>query len=335
MATAEVITAKVTDVAYPIHEAKIAEWAGQYLPLTIDDINDSKALAVVHDARMIVKNARGEIEKRRKALKEDSLRYGREVDSVAKYLTSKLEPIEAHLAEQENKVTQEKERIRQAKLEEARALTQARVDALAAVGYSAAFVECETMSQEAYAERLTKATEAYRVTEQEKAAAEAERLRKQAEEDAQRKAESDRLAAERAELARIRQAQDAEAARLAAAQKKIDDAEAAKRRAEEIERARVEAAERSRIETEQRIEREKAEAKAKAAAEEAEAARLAALRPDCDKLNALADALSMVERPKVSTHAAKARAQCEFAIGAAIDTIRGIAKSLAGSSHDD
>ena len=329
MAT-DVINERVTSVSYPIHEAKIAEWADQYLPLTIDDINDSKALAVVHDARMTVKNARVEIEKRRKALKEDSLRYGREVDSVAKYLTGKLEPIEAHLAEQENKVTQEKERIRQAKLEEARAKVQARVDALHKVGCIVPFAECEAMTEEAFTARLASETASHEAVK----AAEAERLRVQAAETERLRLEAEAMAAERAALEKIKKEQEAEAARLAAERKAIDDAEAAKRRAEEMEKAKAEAAEKARIETEQRIEREKAEAQAKAAAEEAEAARLAALRPDCDKLNALADAIAAVERPSVSKDARKAMAACDKAIATAVAAIRKAAKSLATGGDD-
>ena len=193
MAT-DVINERVTSVSYPIHEAKIAEWADQYLPLPIDDINDSKALAVVHDARMTVKTARVEIEKRRKALKEDSLRYGREVDSVAKYLTGKLEPIEAHLAEQEKKVTQEKERIRQAKLEEARAKVQTRVDALFAVGCIAPHSLCEMMTEDDFKARLATETANHDAAK----AAEADRRRVQAAETDRPRLEAEAMAAERA-----------------------------------------------------------------------------------------------------------------------------------------
>jgi len=43
-----------------------------------------------------------EIEKTRKALKEQSLRKGQAIDSIAKYLTSLVSPIEEYLKQQED-----------------------------------------------------------------------------------------------------------------------------------------------------------------------------------------------------------------------------------------
>lgn len=321
----DVINERVTVVSYPVAETKIAEWREQFMPLELDDINDTKTLALIHQSRITVKNARIEIERRRKLLKEDSLRYGREVDAVAKHLTSQLVPIESHLEEQENKVAREKERIRLAQVEDQRVKTQARVDALAAVSCILPFAECEQMNEQQFTDRLASETARH---ESELAAA-AERARLQALEDARLKAEAEKLAAERAALERERMAQQAEAERIAAEKRKLEEAEAAQRRAAELEAAKAAAAERARIETEQRIEREKAAAKAKSEAEEAERVRLAALAPDCDKLNALADAIEAISIPSVSRDARIALAACEKAIDAAVATIRKSAQSLA------
>jgi hypothetical protein len=132
---------------------------------------------------------------------------------------------------------------------------------------------------------------------QQRAAAEAHRLA----EEARVRAEQEAMAKERAELERLRQEQAAESARIAAAQKKLDDAENAKRRAEEMDRARAEAAERARLETEQRLAREAAAAEARKKAEAEESAREEAERPYRDRVfafSATVAALAVPEGPQ-------------------------------------
>lgn len=135
------------------------------------------------------------------------------------------------------------------------------------------------------------AKEAIRKAARLKAEAE-ETARREAEEArlrAEREAEEARLRAERAELEAERARQKAEQDKIDAArreveaeQKRLADIEAARLRKIEDERIAAEAAERARIETEARIAREAAEK---------EAARLKAeaLKPDREKLLAVAD----------------------------------------------
>lgn len=124
-----------------------------------------------------------------------------------------------------------------------------------------------------------------------KAKAEAERLA----EEAARQAERDAIEAERAKLEAERRAIEEEKARI----------ERDKAHRAEVERAALLAAEQAAFATEQRLKHE-AEQKARAEQEEKErAARVAAARPDREKLVAFAEEISNLRLPEVEGEAAK------------------------------
>ena len=56
-------------IKFSVTDTAIAEMADAYMGLTVKGIGDTKGLKIVHDARMVVKNHRVAIEKKRKALK--------------------------------------------------------------------------------------------------------------------------------------------------------------------------------------------------------------------------------------------------------------------------
>jgi len=69
---------------FNLPDTAIALMATAYLPLTIADVNDTEGFKAVHEARMVVKSKRVDVEKVRKELKADALEYGRKVDAEAK-----------------------------------------------------------------------------------------------------------------------------------------------------------------------------------------------------------------------------------------------------------
>lgn len=319
-------------------DAAIAKMAEQYMVLRIDGIDDKKGFDIVHKARMDVKNHRVAVEKKRKELKADAWAYGKMVDSEAKRLTAMLEPIEEHLAAEEQAVLDEKARIQREKEEAAQRVLDERVAALQAVGVTPSVGLVRAWSDEQYAEQLATAT---RIYEEEKAKAEAEaeeRARKEAEEAEARRKEQERLAAERAEVERQRaemeaqrqkeeearraerEAMEAELRKQEALRMEREAEEQAKLRAEreklEAERRKLEqeqrereAAERARLEMEERLRRE-AEEKARREAEaEAERKRLEELAPDKEKLEALAKAVTNTAIPSFSPAQAHLRAK--------------------------
>lgn len=261
-------------------DGAIAELAQKYLPLSIADVNDRVGYVMVHRARMDIKNKRCAVENMRKELKADALDYGRNVDAEAKRITALLEPIETHLLEQEQTIDAEKERIKNAARLKAEAEAKAKADAEEAARKAAQ--EAEAAALRAERQKL----------EAERLAMEAERSRVAAEQ----KAAQDKIDAER-------RATETE-------QKRMADIESARLRAIEMEKATAEAAEKARIETEARIAREAAAKlaaeKARAEAEEAARIKAEALRPDRDKLLAVAAAVNAIDIPELSSPAAGA-----------------------------
>lgn len=301
---------------FSISDAAIAEMAEAYLPLTIAGVQDIEGFRRVHEARMAVKNKRVEVEKVRKALKADAIEYGRKVDAEAKRITGLLEPIESHLEGQESAYQAEKERIKNEARLKAEAEARAKAEA------EAARVRAE---QEAEAARLRVEREKL---EAERRAMDAERLRiarEEAEERARQKAEQDKIEAER-------RAVEAEKQRL------IEE-EAARLAAIDRERREKEAAEQARIETEARVAREiaarEAAAKAKAEAEEAARLRAEALRPDREKLLAVAVAVKDIEIPAVSVAAKAAADQIYRLLAQTALKIQKIADAVGRESCDD
>lgn len=263
---------------FDIADAAIAKMAEQYLPLKIVDVTDAAGFKAVHDARMVVKSRRVEVEKVRKELKADALEYGRKVDAEAKRITALLEPIETHLQDEENAYRAEQERIK----------NEARLK-----------VEAEERARK-------EAEEAARKAEQ-------ERIRKEQEAEAARlQTERDKIEAERREIEEERRkAQEtieAERRKVEEEKRRIAEAEAAKRRQEELELAKAEAAERAKKETEERLAREAAEAKAKAIAEENASKVAEAARPDREKLATVANCVRGVDVPAMSTEQGAAAA---------------------------
>jgi hypothetical protein len=277
---------------FALTNAAIAECRAAYMPLTIAGVNDAEGFKRVHTARIVIKNYRVDVEKVRKTLKADSLEYGRKVDAEARRIVSLLDPIEAHLTHEESVYEAAKEAIRNA------ARLKAEAEAAAAKEAEEARIKAEQVAE----------TERLRV-ERERLSAEAFR----------QKAEQDRI--------------DAANRAIEIEQKRLADIESARLRKIEDERILKEAVERARIETEQRIAREAAE---KAAAEKveafaAEAARIRAdaIRPDREKLLAVAFAVNAIEIPAVSSDASDFAKRVRTVLQQAAESIRQIVAEMA------
>lgn len=284
-------------------DAAIAEIASQYMQMKIQGIDDREGFKAVHDARMVVKGTRVEIEKTRKEMKADALEWGRRVDAEARRLTSLLEPIEAHLQAEEDRIIAEKEAIRNAAKLKAEAEARAKREA-------------EEAAMRAEQERLA---EERRKIEAERAALEAAK-RRMAEEEAarQRAIAEERRKAEEAELERKR-AIELEKARAEAAELAKAETEARmKREAEERE-----AEERRKAETAE-LSRQAAELARRQA--EAEAARREAMRPDREKLLKLADEIAKINIPDTPNTPAHVRVQVSHVVLECAQRIREIVK---------
>ena len=96
---------------YNIADAYIAELSDHHMSLKVDGVNDIAGYKVARRARIEIKGKRVEVEKKRKDLKTDSVKFGKAIDTEARRIISLLLPIEEHLISQEKIVDDEKERI--------------------------------------------------------------------------------------------------------------------------------------------------------------------------------------------------------------------------------
>jgi hypothetical protein len=252
----------------------------------------------VYNARIVVKNARVDIEKERKERKAKVLELGRQIDAEPKRLTALLAPIEAHLQAEEDRIDAERLAIKNA--------AKIKAEAEAAAKKSSEEAALRAEQERVAAERVA--------LDAERAAMEAEKRRVQ-EEEATRQ-----LAAA------------AEQARIDTARRRLADAERERQHNEEILRTRVETAERVKKETEARLKREAIEnaAAEKLRAEVAEAKRIKAeqLRPDQEKLASVATAVRQIVVPQVSSGAYESAGQIQELLWNAARTIEEIAGQL-------
>lgn len=336
---------------FDLPAAAIAELASQFDSLTIEGIDDKKGYGDVHAALMHVRGKRTSIERTRKLLKEDSLAFGRAVDSEAKRLTALLEPIETKLASKREAIDNEKERIRVEKAEaEARRLQeiadaenariQTRADAMAAYGAVYDWTRLKTMQETEFETELAEAKKVWGIEQDRLKQAELDRAEEQQRLETQR-VEQQRIADEQAAQAKaLREQQeriDAAAAEVEREKQRIEDErlakEAEQRRAEELEAAKKAAAEKAIEEERQRAEnlrlaneakarQERADAEAKELADREAAELEASQRPDKDKLAEWAEALLAVPAPALTT------AKFQKALEARLAEVTAIANSV-------
>lgn len=219
-------------VVFSITDARIEQMKAECAGLVA---TDKASYETLRKSLSVVRTARTEIEKRRKFLKEDALKYGRRIDEMAKKLTARVVAIEDPLKAESERYEKEQERIRFEKENAERLAREAEAKAA-------------REAEEARLKALRDAEEA-RLAEQRKQF-EAER----AEAEEKQRIENSRLAAERAEIAeqnRIeRERMEAERAKFLEEQRIEREQIEAARRAERERLAKIEAeqlAERNRL----------------------------------------------------------------------------------------
>ena len=95
-------------------DTAIAAMRDAYMPLVIHGVEDAEGFKAVHEGRMVCKQQLTAVEKTRKALKQESLDYGRRVDGEAKRIVGLLQPVYDHLESEESVYNQARELIRNA-----------------------------------------------------------------------------------------------------------------------------------------------------------------------------------------------------------------------------
>lgn len=158
---------------FTVTNSNIAEIKQKYSGLVINGIDDKEGYKAVSDARKFVKSKRVEVEKKRKELKEDSLRFGRAVDAEARRITGELSPIENRLSQTQKSIDDELAAIKKKKADDERIKreheekakldkAQSRINELLNVGYSdLTIIEAMSISDENFDKILRSETKKY------------------------------------------------------------------------------------------------------------------------------------------------------------------------------
>lgn len=99
---AELTTQEALKEAFLPFFEKAEEWKSKAEGLIVTDVSQIKEMKLAKEARLSLKDVRVSVEKKRKELKEDSLKKGKAIDGIASVLKNLIEPIEQHLEKQEN-----------------------------------------------------------------------------------------------------------------------------------------------------------------------------------------------------------------------------------------
>ena len=333
---------KESEIRFSVTVETIKPMAEKYLALKIKGLNDVAGREAVKEAAKACQKARTTVDNEREAAKKEYLEAGRRIQEAAKTMWEMIAPVEEHLKAELKRIADEEKRINDEQVE---VRFQKRAMLFASVGgFVPGRIEKELVrvaTEERIEELLDEAKEYHeRIAAEEKAKREeAERI--EAEQKAieeRNRIESDNLAAERAEFERLKveeaerqraaqakidEANRIENERLSAIQKKIDDDKRAAEVAAEIERKAKEKAEQ--IEK-QRIANERIAAEMKAKEE--------ALKPDREKIMALASRLESIQLSALESLGLRKSVEDEIgtditdAIAECVGVIRQIAKQL-------
>ncbi len=294
-------------VKYNTNAAEIAKMSDIYMHLTIEDIDDKEGIELVHSARMTMVKHRVAVNKLRKSANEDAQVFIKANNANAKRLIGLMEPIEAHLKNEEEVIADELKRIEAQKEFVEKQRIQERVDALFALGVVMPFFDIAMMPDANYEEMLETAKTKYK----------AEQLRLEEEKKA-KEAEEKKLADERVEIEKVKEEQaaiaKAQEGKEKALQAEKDKLEANKKAEEERKnreafekKAAADAKIQAEKDAEEKVERELKEKKEFEEKEVAEKARIEALKPDKEKLLMFADKIQDLKAYNLSVVSPKAR----------------------------
>jgi len=146
---------------FSITDSAIAELKDSYIHLLINGVGDKNGYANVKNARAHMKSVRLDVEKKRKDLKEDSLKFGRAVDKEAKRITTLLMEVESHLEAQMTTIDKEIARLEREEHEAKMKKVQDRVSSLSRVGAHIDLAVVSKMNDEDFTTLLNSSTEQF------------------------------------------------------------------------------------------------------------------------------------------------------------------------------
>jgi hypothetical protein len=311
-------------------EVSLIELKARCSGLKIAGIEDKVGFKAVREARLTLKDARVQIQKDGKSLRENAIKFQKAVIEKENQLIGIIEPIEKELLQEEETYNNLVEQERARKEREENERIQKRIDALAKFNHGLDVYEAKIMPEEDFQALLGHA-EAEFIKDQERIAAEKaeeekrkaealeaqrlyeERIKKEREEldrqkaeyEAQRKADLELAEKARKEREYIeeqnRKEQQRKEAELRAEREKLE----AEKRAIELEKAKQEAADKARLDEQNRIKREAEEKELRDLKAKEEAARQEALKPDKTKFLEYIESFNQRPGPDLTNPEAK------------------------------
>ena len=310
-------TAKMLQESFNPLFTKAQEWKLEADKIIVTDESQTEMMAKAREIRLSLQKVRTDADKKRIALKEDSLRYGKAVQGIYNVIEFLVKPIEKHLENQEKFIERQEEQKRLV-------IKQKREsEILPYAEFVPGGFDFGIMTEEDYQRLLAgfkiqyqlkqdaiAKAEAEKIEAEKKAKEEQERIRIENEKlKAEKEAREKEIAAERAanekKLKAEKEAREKEiAAERAANEKKLKAEKEAREKAEK-EKKEIEEKQRKEKEIEtNRIKAEK-EAENKRIAAEKEAERKAQNAPDREKIVKFIADLSLLEYPDVKADEAK------------------------------
>ena len=266
-------TAKMLQESFNPLFTKAQEWKLEADKIIVTDESQTEMMAKAREIRLSLQKVRTDADKKRIALKEDSLRYGKAVQGIYNVIEFLVKPIEKHLENQEKFIERQEEQKRLV-------IKQKREsEILPYAEFVPGGFDFGIMTEEDYQRLLAGFKIQYQLKQDAIAKAEAEKI------------EAEKKAKEEQERIRI------ENEKLKAEKEAREKAEKEKKEIEEKQRKEKE------IET-NRIKAEK-EAENKRIAAEKEAERKAQNAPDREKIVKFIADLSLLEYPDVKADEAK------------------------------
>ena len=291
--------------------------------LQVTDASQVEQMKLAKEYKQALAKTRIAVEKKRKELKDESLREGQSIDAVAKVLTNLIVPLEKRADELARFVELKEAAEREARKSErlaqiapfgvlVNAELVADMDAETWEAYYNGLVAKDKAAKEEAARAEAARIEAERkeAEERERVRLENERLRKEiAEQEAAAKLELEKRAKAEAEFrSKVEKERREAEAKFAEERAKIEAEKAAERAKQEAERKEAEAKAKAEREAREKVEaalREKEAAERKAREEVEEAERKAKAAPDKEKLLALAGVIAEIKLPEMSTKEAE------------------------------
>jgi septal ring factor EnvC (AmiA/AmiB activator) len=301
-----------------------------YKEIEVTDESQTELMKEAKAKRITLRNIRTGVENKRKELKEESLKTGKAIDSVARYIKENIEPAEDYLELQEKFADIKKaERLAKIKAD--------RIEKLMQYTDDISMYNIDNIEDETFEFLLSKVKKEH----DDKIAAEKAEAELLVKEEADRKAEQERVIAENAKLraeaeakakqeAIESQKREAEIKAEADRQAKIEAEHQAELAAERAKIAAIQAEQRKKDEAiaKEKAEKEAAEAKAIADAKKAEMDAL--LSPDKDKLINFSNALEIIRKEKLPAVKTKQAQDVVNLIDEMITKMRNIIETKAG-----